>query len=87
MKRSTSECQSLRESASEDHTLKKSTSEDQNLSQSKRKDQGESDRSLSTSEHTLSREELNYIFFIELAEIQLIIPLAAKEFQTSFQCQ
>lgn len=75
----------LKKPASEDQTLNKYAFDDQNLSYSKRKDQGDSDGSLSTYEATLSRENLSSILFKESVEIQLIIPLAAKEFQTNFQ--
>lgn len=79
--------QRLKKLAFEDQTLKKSTSDDQNRSQSKCKDQCDSNGPLSTSEPTLSHEDLSSILFIEHTEMQLIIPLATKEFQTTFQHQ
>ena len=53
------------------------------MSKSKGNDLGDSDRSLSTFEFTLSRKDLSSIFFIESVEIQLIIPFVEKDFHTS----
>lgn len=75
LQRSASEGQSLKESTSEDRTLKKSAFNDQNLSQLKCNDQDDFDGSLSTSKSTLSREDLNFIFFIEFVGMQLLILL------------
>lgn len=89
LKRSTFKHQSLKESAFEEQTLEKSTSGDQNLSQSKRKDQDDTDMSLFIFEHTLSRDDLSSIYFIESVGIQLLIHFVEKVFQTRFHltCQ
>lgn len=42
------------------------------------------DRSLFISEHTLSREDLYFIFFIEYEGIQMVFPFVEKDFQTRF---